>query len=402
MRTFLRVLCLLAVVAGAIAVFLVATTPDSAPPLRFPLTGAQTGLLAHVPADAEAYGLIPAPVVLMGKLVANPVTRDPVTSWTEQHALPPSSMLGRADAVVWKSGKVTSYAVRFDPVRAVIVRLWTMFSSVDARWVGRTLIVNGGEGAPAGAPAELAHTKGLPEGDALVVQRKESRGAFPPIGRPAMTSIRVTAKAIDLISRAATSEAGAIKPPPPSSLPRSAMLSVAFTEPPRLLGDIDRLLAADIDALVGGGGTVALYGVDTGTFLPRPFMAIIVPANSETRSTLTRHENVIGLMGQKVEQNGELVVSFDRDTAGSYLKDGRAPLPWPGSRWSLRLDPQRLIPVLRKVGDNPALRFATPRIHRGARDLRRWMGALEGAASVEAASSVTGSYEELRVRISSK
>jgi hypothetical protein len=402
MKPLVIILCVLVLITGAVAIYLVATTPDTAPPLRFPLTPGQSALLAHVPATAEAYAYVPAPVVLMAKLVANPVTRDPVTQWTDQHALPPSSMLGSADAVVWKSGKVTSYAVRFDPVRAVIVRVWTMFSGIDAQWAGRTLIVNGGAGSSAAAsPAELDGNVGLPEGDAFVVQRKESRGAFPPIGRPALTSIRVSAKEIDITSRAATTEIAA-PAAPPASLPRSAMLSVAFTDPPRLLGDIDRLVAADIDALVGAGGTLALYRVDTGTLLPRPFLAIIVPATDESRATLARYDNVFQTLGQQVEQNGELVVSFDRNTARTYIEDARAPLPWPGSRWSLRLDPPRLLPVLRKVGDNPALRFATPRIHRGARDLRRWMGILEQASSVEAASSVAGGYEELRVRVASK
>jgi hypothetical protein len=77
-------------------------------------------------------------------------------------------------------------------------------------------------------------------------------------------------------------------------------------------------------------------------------------------------------------------------------------MPWPANQWSARLDPVRLIPVLRKVGDNPALRFATPRIHRGARDLRRWMGALEQARTIEAAASAGGGFEELRVRVASK
>jgi hypothetical protein len=403
MRTFIIILCILAVATGAVVVYLLATTPKEARPLRFPLTAGQTQLLGHVPADAEAYALVPSPVVLMGKLVANPITRDPVTKWTDEHALPPASMLGRADAVVWKSGKVTSYAVRFDPVRAVIVRLWTMFSHVDARWAGRTLIINGGAPAATATPVELSAAAGLPEGDAFVVQRREARGAFPPIGRPALTSVRINAKDIDITSRAATSEPAA-PVRPAVLLPASAMLSVAFTEPPQVLGDIDRLLAADIDALVGNGGTLALYRIDTGTLLPRPFMAIAVPANEATRATVARYEDAIRMVGQQVEQNGELVVAFDRNTAGIYIKDARTPMPWPtsDSRWALRLDPGRLIPVLRKVGDNPALRFATPRIHRGARDLRRWMGSLEHAASVEAASSVTGGHEELRVRVVSK
>jgi hypothetical protein len=376
MRTFIIILCILAVAVGAVVVYLVVTTPKEAAALHFPLTDAQGGLLVHVPADAEAYALVPAPAVLMAKLTANPITLDTVTRWTREQAMPPASMLGRAEVVIWKSGKLTSYAVRLDPLRAILVRVWTMFSDVDAQWDGYTLIVNGGEHVRSAVPAEVSLAGHLPPGDAFVVQRREFRGAFPPIGRPALTSVSVSERQIEITSRAVKGGVqNEVRPAVSATLPRSALLAIAFTDPPRALGDLDRL---------------------------RPFMAIAVPANEQSRLTLARYDDLLDVVGRKAEQDGELVISFDRDTAGQYLKDARAPLPWPANRWSLRLDPPRLIPVLRKVGDNPALRFATPRIHRGARDLRRWMGALEQAASVEAASSVSGDQEELRVRITAK
>jgi hypothetical protein len=406
MRTFLIILGILAAAIIGVAVYLVVTTPGDAEPLKFPLTEAQLQLLGHVPPDAEAYALVPSPVVLMRRLLENPVTRDPVTKWTDEHPLPPASMLGRADAVVWRSGKTTSYAVRFDPVRALIVRTWTMFASVDARWQGRTLILNpAGPVTGSGPPPEVSAASGLPEGDAFVVQRRESRGAHPPIGRPTLTSISITGKEISITSRAAGKENdqdGGMKPALRIELPRSAMLSVSFADPPRVLGDLDRLLAADIDALVGSGGTIAVYGVDTGTLLPRPFAAVVVPANEESRAAIAKYDHVLASLGRVEEADGQLIVSFDRNSAAAYRKDARTPMPWTANRWALRMDPAKLIPVLRKVGDNPALRFATPRIHRGARDLRRWMGALEQAETVEAASSVEAGYEELRVRVASK
>ncbi|HEX6098631.1 MAG TPA: hypothetical protein VF432_20105 [Thermoanaerobaculia bacterium] len=406
MRTFIIILCIVLAAVAAVAIYLVVTTPKDAAPLRAPLTASQQELVAHVPADAEAYALISAPAVLLGKLETNPVTRDAVEQWTAENALPPKAMLGGADAVVWKSGKATSYAVRFDAVRALIVRTWTMFSDVEAQWAGRTLIVGAQSSAAPGPPAELAMAAGLPPADVLVVQRKESRGAFPPIPRPAITAVKVEGGQIDITSRA---PGGGDAAPPaggpagaPHSLSATAMMAVAFTDPPRVMGDLDRLIAADIDHLIGDGASVAVYRVDTGTLLPRPFMAVVVPADEKHRATLAEYRSAIEMVGQTAEANGELVVAFDRSSATQYLKDEKRPMPWPANRWSMRLDPQRLIPVLRKVGDNPALRFATPRIHRGARDLRRWMGALEQARSIEAAASAGGGFEELRVRVASK
>jgi len=403
MRTFIIILGIVAALVVGTVLYLLLTTPEVAPPLRFPLTSAQEEMLRRVPPAAEAYAFIPAPTVLLAKLEGNAVTREPVLRWKSEHALPPAAMLGRADAVLWKDGKATAYAVRFDPVRAVIVRAWTMFTGAQTAWDGRTLIIGADATVPlASAPSEWSLAQGLPEGDLLVVQRKASRGAFPPIGRPAATSVRVTADHIDLASRARTSEADGPATLAQTQFPRSPMLAVSFTRPPRVLGDLERLLAADVEALVGDGGTLALYGVDTGTLLPRPFAAIVVPADDDGRAAVARHDRVLGAMGEVRQSGAELVIAFDRNSASQYLKDGRVPQTWPANRWALRMDPQRLVPVLRKIGDNPALRFATPRVHRGARDLRRWMGALDQARSIEAAASVRGGIEELRVRVATK
>ena len=403
MRTFIIILGIVAALVVGTVIYLLVTTPEAAPPLRFPLTSSQEEMLRRVPPAAEAYAFIPSPTVLLAKLEASPVTREAVLRWKSEHALPPAAMLGRADAVLWKNGKTTAYAVRFDPVRAVIVRAWTMFTGAETAWDGRTLIIGAEPSAPAAsAPAELALARGLPEGDVLVVQREESRGAFPPIGRPAVTSALVAADHIDIASRAANGDIEAAVALPARQLPQSAMLAISFNEPPRVMGDLERLVAADVDARIGDGGTLALYGVDTGTLLPRPFAAIVVPADEDGRAAVARYDRVFASMGEVRESGGELVIAFDRTSAAQYLKDGRVPLVWPANRWALRMDPERLLPVLRKIGDNPALRFATPRVHRGARDLRRWMGALEQARSIEAAASVRDGVEELRVRVATK
>jgi hypothetical protein len=404
MRTFIIILCIVLVAVVAVAAYLLLTTPHEAPPLQAPLTASQQELVARVPSDADAYALIAAPAVLLGKLEANPVTSEAIANWRDQQPLPPKAMLGAADAIVWKRGKSTSYAVRFDPVRAFIVRIWTTISDVESQWDGRTLLIGEQSGAAFSPPPEILMAEGLPPGDVLVVQRKESRGAFPPIPRPAITSVKVTANQIDIASRAPAKgdDGGGGLKPALHSLPSGAMLAIAFTDPPHVLGDVNRLVATDIEELVSGGATIAVYGVDTGTFLPRPFMAVVVPADEEHRATLGKYDRVIRLVGQIVEQQGELVVAFDRNSATQYLEDARTPMPWPANQWSVRIDPARLIPVLRKVGDNQALRFATPRLHRGARDLRRWMGGLERANLIEAAASTTAGFEELRVRVASK
>jgi hypothetical protein len=406
MRKWLITLVVLVAAIVAIAAYLVSTTPETAEPIRFPLSTPHRQLLARVPATAESFALIPAAALLHGKLLANPITREPVLQWTHEHELPRPWMLGGADLAVWKSGKVTSYALRLDGFRAMLVRTWLVMSSnADARWEGSTLIMHDVAPSSSSVSADLEDilrlAAGLPAGDLFVVQRKGARGAFPPIGRPVATSVRVTPIEVLLVSRAASddvTEQREIRP----RFPRGSMLAAAFATPPRILGDLNRILGTKIDTLVAEGGSIALYDVETGTLLPRPRGVIAIPANDEVREEMKNVERVASLVGETRDTGSEILISFDRTSMGLYSEDQRVPATWPATLWSLRIDPQKLIPVLRRAGDSPGLRFAAPRLHRAARDLRRWMDALREAESVEAAASVSGGVEELRVRVTSK
>ncbi|HYM59870.1 MAG TPA: hypothetical protein VEZ11_03140, partial [Thermoanaerobaculia bacterium] len=85
-----------------------------------------------------------------------------------------------------------------------------------------------------------------------------------------------------------------------------------------------------------------------------------------------------------------------------YLKEAFDAPAWPATQWSARLDPQKLVPLLERMGDNPGFRFVTPRLARSVKDLRNWTGALANAKAIEAADSDDGRIEEIRVRIASK
>jgi hypothetical protein len=401
MRKLIIIAIVIALIVGGTIAYLLATTPKTAPPLRFPLTADQQKFVSRAPATADAFAFLPSVAVLHAKLIANPVTHDPVLRWTEHQPLPRPWMLGGADLLVWRSGKSTGYAVRFDSVRAAIVRIWTLIAGPhDASWDGNVMLI-GDAPSVAHVPLDLSLANGLPEADALVVQHNRTRGAFPPVGRPAFSSIRVTPKEILIVARARTDEptpAGVVKP----SYRRGAMLSVGFAEPPRLLGEVNRLLGTDIAHLVSSGGSISLYDVDAGLLLPRPKGVITVRADDASRMAVEEYRKYIELVGQTTERDGELLVSFDQRSLGLYINDAVVEAAWPANRWAGRIDPARLIPVLRRLGDNRGLRFAAPRLHRAVRDLRNWIDALQNAESIEAAESATGGVEELRVRVVSK
>ena len=233
MRKLIIILIVIAALVAAIAIYLVVTTPKQGQALRLPLSDAQRTLLARVPASAEAFALVPSAALLDEKFAANPIPAEPLLLWTEEHELPRPWMLGGADVVAWKREKATSYAVRLDPFRALVIRVWLVIASnANARWDGPTLVMN--DPVPSAPSTDLDAlprlASGLPAGDALIVQRSSQRsgGAFPPMGRPAVTSLRVGPSEIVIVSRAASAEIErtdvAPSPPVHAQFPRGAML----------------------------------------------------------------------------------------------------------------------------------------------------------------------------------
>ncbi|HEX9984222.1 MAG TPA: hypothetical protein VGF69_13225 [Thermoanaerobaculia bacterium] len=409
MKTFIIILVVILVVIGGTAIYLIATTPESGAGVKLPLSADQRELLTRVPASADAFAFVPTAALLQAKLEANRVTRDPVLQWAADQPLPSPWLLGGADIVAWKSRKRTSYGIRMDPFRAFLVRLWLMLAGdVQARWDGKVFLIN----APSGATPEpriseseltalLMLGEGLPSGDLLVVQREGGRGVFPPLPRPTISSVTVTPDRIDITSRARTDEAAA-SAPITARFAAGAMISVTFGRPPRAVEDLNRLFGAKVSTIVGEGGAIALYGIDTGTLLPRPKGLMIVPATDARRAEMEGVRQLAELVGETRDTGNELLVSFDRQSMGLYIKDTFEPAPWPASQWAVRLDPQPLIPVLERLGDNTGLRIAAPRLHRAARDLRKWIRYLSEAEEIVAADSVSGGVEEMKVRVVAK
>lgn len=388
-KLVVAILAFVAVVA-AIAIYFFATTPRRSAGVRFPLNDAQRALVAQVPQSAESFALIPAAAALEGKLRANPITRDAVESWEEKHSMPARWMLGGADLLLWRdAGGGTRYLVHADPLRALFVRNDPAGDPMDA----------------AERDAILGLAASLPPGDAFVVQRAESRGAFPPIARPAVSSVTVNSDAIELTSIAqATGDGQAATG---ARFPRGAMLTATFASAPRIVEDLNRLFGTKVSLLLENGGTVAIYDVDTGKLLPRPLGVIAVPADDARRAAFSAFVDraqvaeAVGVRVRTGEKDGQLLLSFD-DSLDTYLKDAMEPARWPANRWAVRIDAQRLAPVLHQLAGSIGLRVAAPRLFRSARDLERWIGGLERASTIEAADSNEGAHEVLKVRVTAK
>jgi len=396
-------------VVAAIAVVAIAllhlTVPKTSRGVRFPLTSDQTALLAFVPPSVRMFALVPTASAVYGKLEANPMTSDAIAKWAQDHRLPQPWLMGGADLLVWSAGEGASYAIRLDPFRAALVRIYLMFAGdMGARWSGSTLLVNTPANSPAAAPdlsSVMSLAAGLPAGDALVVQLDGDRSAFPPTRRPAVTSIRITTTDINLTTRAPADPAAVTKPIALRNA-HSAMLSAAFSSPPRVIEDLNRIFLMRVTPLVSDGGGVVIYDVDTGTLLPRPKGVIIMPPDDARREALASLVHDSAGLVHSDEQSGELLMAFDASSIGRYRSDTFDPSRLQGNLWVLHLDPERLVPVLERVGDSTGLRLAAGRLYRSARQLGTWIGPLSQADSIEAASSAAAGTEEMRVVIASK
>ena len=407
MKTILIVVLVLLAVAGGVGFYFVASTPATNAGVQFPLKPAQQSFVAEVPASAEAFAFVPAAATLEATMRANTITRDALESWKTKQKLPAPWMIGGADLLVWRAEGVNRYLLRLDPLRATLVRLSMM---VGGNREGTLLINETGE--PPIDGTELATILGLaanlPPGQALIVQRRSSRGAFPPLARPAVTSLHLTATQIDLVSRApADGPLDARQLSSPSRYPQGALLTATFATVPRMVEDLNRLFGTRVSSLLENGGSIAIYDVDSRKFIPRPLGVISVPADPSRRAALASLMGAlssgrsVGVDAKTAEKDGELLLSFDR-SLDTYQKDGFAAGPWPAGRWSVHADPVRLVPALEQMSGSVGLRIASPRLSRSARDLHRWIEVLRGASAIDATDLQDPAGEELRVRITSK
>jgi len=408
MRKLTIIAAVVLALVAAVILYLVLTTPKTSAGIRFPLTGAQRDLVASVPESAQSFALIPTAAALDSKLRANPVTAGAVENWEKMHSLPSPWMVGRADLLAWHDASTTRYLIRLDPIRAFVVRTYMMLGGD----IGETLLINAPSTQPINS-ADLAQilnlSEKLPPGDAFVVQRRGSRGAFPPIARPAVTSLSVTPDDILFTSRAQRDAEEPIEAQStqPAQFPHNALITATFATMPRVVEDLNRVFGTRVSSLVENGGTIAVYDIDTHKFLPRPMGVIAVPDDPPRRAAFdefvakVKQGESLGIHIQTAEHGGALLLSFD-DSINPYINDAMEPGRWPAGKWAVRADPRRLVPILSRLGDSIGLRIAAPRFYRSARDLGHWIEALQGATILEAADSEDGSAEELKVRITAK
>ena len=380
MRSLAIFVVILLVIVGAGALYVVVTTPHEHPAQRI-----SPDLIRQVPADAEWFVVVPHAAALDARLRANPVTNAAIERWHATQRLPQPWMLGNSDLIAWKSADAMHYSVvGLDALRSLIVRL-----------AGRADII-----APPGGttdPTIIDLASKLPPGDALVVQRAGGRGAYPPITRPAATSVQVTKEEIQLTSVSSVPSVPSVVNSSKPLFPNGAVLSAVFASPPRVIADLDRLFGAKVGGLFTDGGMLCVYDVDSRRLLPRPIGVIAIPNTPERQAEVASLKD----FAHTGEKDGMLLISFDQ-SIDQYQKDVFEQPAIVGNEWTVRIDAPRLVPILNDFQKSVGARVVAPRLYRSARDLDQWIAGLEQAKLIDAAASVESGTETLRVRITSK
>ena len=171
---------------GAAAIYLVVTTPKSAAPIRFPLTAVASRSCSRTfPPRPIRSRSIPSAALLHGKLLANPVTREPILQWTHEHELPRPWMLGGADSRSGSAARSRATPCALDPFRALLVRTWLLIEQQRRRAMGGLDADHARRSCRRRRPRRRAISTtcsgsrpGLPEGDVFVVQRRPDAARF--------------------------------------------------------------------------------------------------------------------------------------------------------------------------------------------------------------------------------
>jgi hypothetical protein len=431
-RTLIGIAVLVGALAVAVTIWLFATASGAGWTVALPLPAADRELMAQVPADASEFALIAAAGPTHRQLERNPVTADLIHAWAEGAGARFPLLLGRADVVAWRANGRVGMAASVDAVRAVLLRAWILVSgSEEVSIERRTLFRNRSDHPMAAGDLEplIELAAGLPRASALVWQTSESRGAFPPVGRPSASAVSLTGEGVRIQCASAerTGDAAAQRPLG-RRFPTNAAASIEFAASPPFAGEIERLVGVRVRPLLEDGGMLVIYDVDSRTLVPRPIGLLVLPGDSGHRAALasllgsiesigkdlvaeTRRQvgptqvvrrRAFGGTMETAESAGELLISFDGASLERYLGGGFEPVEPKPAVWIARIDPSRLAPLVAAGEKNRALRLLTPKIARSARDVNRWIGYLSGVHLATARKMAGSRGDELQVVVTTK
>ncbi|HUP63907.1 MAG TPA: hypothetical protein VM557_01330 [Thermoanaerobaculia bacterium] len=316
-------------------------------------------------------------------------------------------LIGASPTAIWTRPDSWGGATRPDPIRRFLIPfLAARFLDLRVEREGDIILFNPNDEPTIGEiPRDCLSER---SGSAFVIRLAE--GGFPPIPRPAFTAISFDGDRLKIASCARGHE-----PLPTTSLtgvemPSDALIAIRFAEPPPAIESIEKAVPIDLTRYLADGGSVALYGIETGGLVPRPSIVFGIRADDDraagimaeldratTRGamklllgmgedrtrvvggvTVTRREG-IGLTIEFARRGDELLIAFDGRSLEKLLSGGFVPTEDGEVSWHLRARPDQLLPVLDDLGSNPALRLFAEDFSRETRKLAAEIRALPPA-----------------------
>ena len=340
-----------------------------------------------VPADADEVAIIPAGGGLWFAMMKHPIREDRIFG-SETRGTIVAIALGRNPVVVWKRDDRMGAAVFASAPRRSLIRLAlppTLRGQVSTK--GGAIVVGSSQG---GFPIEELAGLAQAPGQLFIAHRR--RPSIPGVIAPAFSSHALERDVLSVVSRS-RDESAAVRPLPNGLRhPASAVLSVALGSVQGLGRDWERVLPVDSRGM--GAGLVAIFGVESGMFLPRVRGVVIaestetdpvalldrlVPAVDGAVSSVRRRDDVViarreamGLVGEAALVDGRAVLSLDSTSMDRFLAErvGAAPFA-KGAEWSLKAKPAELRLAIRNASESLGYKLLGKRTRNKVRSLSR-------------------------------
>lgn len=384
-------------------------------------------LLSLVPDSATDILIAPAAAPAYAVIRANALTSSLLDSWKESASLRWLPLaLGRSPLVCWrnKSGD-WACAARPDPFRSRLLPIISrLVPRIPVALSGGTLFIgNHHREGPATSPIDVSPLWSGLRGHLFFIQFPGRKAGFPPVGRPAVTAAIIQPEQIALETRAAAEKkTRALRR---QDLPLQPLFAGRVSEPPEIFRRIDRILPLETGSLLANGGLVVLYEIDDSKLLPRPRGVVAVedsPGLSDgldrkigsiptIESPTTRVEGGVqivsrrgaGFVIERAKVEGELILAFDSSSMTKYLGERVARIPTGASEtdvaWIVRFRPREILPALRSIEGNDAIKLLARDAHRAVERLYRDAKPFEKAGEVHMTLRQKGQLDELSVRV---
>jgi len=372
-------------------------------------------LARFAPAEADEVMIVPAGGSLWAAMWSHPLREDLIFGGMLRGAML-AATVGRNPVVFWrrgdKGGAVISASL---PRRLVLELLLSRKAKGQVMTKAGALVVGETDfGFAISKYVSISREPGL-----LFVAHR-NHPSIPGVIAPALSSLALGERTLSITTTMRDAPAESTPLPRDLKHPRRAVLSVALGTVTAIAGEWERIFPFDANGM--GSGLVAIYGVESGAFLPRvrgvvvastaetdpvALLDRIVPAIDGAVSSIRHRDGLViarreamGLAGEASIVDGHAILALDGTSMDLFLDDRATALPIAGdSDWSLRVRPSEFRAAIRSASDSLGYKLLGKGTRNSVKSLSRGLGWLEGAQSATVERSRVGGQGRVTCRV---